>query len=386
MLNIFFTERVLKRMVFVAVVFLAVVSGRMTLAAEIPPDGLVLWLDAADQATIAKSDDNSVSQWADKRVATRGLFQSQPAKQPKYAVTHAASDGLPAVIFDGNDDGLLSYDFIKIQEAFIVARWSGKATEVDKGLLTCVARGGWDTIAFTTGPTPGGLVSGLFDFFIDGQQTATLTPLNNRHIVCGVRRGNTVEWEGLYLGGDRNIAKRFWSGEVYEVMVYARVLTEKERRSVADYLHAKWKVNIGDRLSGAGQSTAAAAVMTKGPYMSSFFRSGESIAFLGDSITQQGAATPAGYVSLVISGLKANGIDAVAIPAGLGGHKSDDMLARLEKDVIGKQPAWMALSCGVNDVAHGAAGIPLDKYRENVTQIVDRTQKAGIKVMIMTAT
>ncbi|MDD5708369.1 MAG: GDSL-type esterase/lipase family protein, partial [Kiritimatiellae bacterium] len=58
----------------------------------------------------------------------------------------------------------------------------------------------------------------------------------------------------------------------------------------------------------------------------------------------------------------------------------------LEKDVIGKQPAWMALSCGVNDVAHGAAGIPLDKYRENVTQIEDRTQKAGIRVMIMTAT
>lgn len=114
-------------------------------------------------------------------------------------------------------------------------------------------------------------------------------------------------------------------------------------------------------------------------------KNGEKIAFMGDSITQAGAK-PGGYVQLVIAGLKANGIDATAIPAGISGHKSNQMLARLEKDVISKKPDWMTLSCGVNDVWHGAKGVPLDQYKENITKIVDQCQAAGIKVMLLTAT
>lgn len=115
-------------------------------------------------------------------------------------------------------------------------------------------------------------------------------------------------------------------------------------------------------------------------------QSGAKIAFLGDSITAQGAGGPGGYVRLVISGLEANGIKAEAIPAGISGHKSNQMLERLEKDVLSKKPNWMTLSCGVNDVWHGARGVPLDQYKENITKIVDRCQAANIKVMILTST
>jgi len=115
-------------------------------------------------------------------------------------------------------------------------------------------------------------------------------------------------------------------------------------------------------------------------------KSGEKIAFMGDSITQDGASGPGGYVHLVISGLKAIGIQATAIPAGISGHKSNDMLKRLEKDVIVKKPDWMTLSCGVNDVWHGANGVPLPDYKTNITSIIDQCQKAGIKVMILTST
>lgn len=115
-------------------------------------------------------------------------------------------------------------------------------------------------------------------------------------------------------------------------------------------------------------------------------KNGEKIAFLGDSITQQGNESPVGYVRLVISGLAANGVQAEAIPAGIGGHKSNDMLERLGRDVLDKKPNWMTLSCGVNDVWHGDKGVPLDQYQANITQIVDRAQAAGIKVMILTST
>lgn len=115
-------------------------------------------------------------------------------------------------------------------------------------------------------------------------------------------------------------------------------------------------------------------------------KNGEKIAFLGDSITAQGASSPSGYVWLVMSGLEANGVKATAIGAGIGGHKSNDMLKRLENDVLSKKPDWMTLSCGVNDVWHGEKGVPLEDYKKNITAIVERAQAAGVKVMILTST
>jgi lysophospholipase L1-like esterase len=132
-------------------------------------------------------------------------------------------------------------------------------------------------------------------------------------------------------------------------------------------------------------------------------KSGEKIAFLGDSITAGGWGNPAGYVRLVIAGLEANGVHAEPIPAGISGHKSDQMLARLDKDVLIKKPQWMTLSCGVNDVWHGPRGVPLDEamaksgtydekvasrgtYKKNITAIIDQATAAGVKPVMLTAT
>ena len=81
-------------------------------------------------------------------------------------------------------------------------------------------------------------------------------------------------------------------------------------------------------------------------------KDGQTIAFLGDSITQFGAHSGCGYVRLVDYGLKANGIEIKRVNAGISGHKSNQMLERLEKDVLSKKPDWLTLSCGVNDVWH----------------------------------
>ena len=133
-------------------------------------------------------------------------------------------------------------------------------------------------------------------------------------------------------------------------------------------------------------------------------KSGDKIAFLGDSITAGGWQNPAGYVRLVIAGLDANGIKAEPVPAGISGHKSDQMLARLDKDVLSKKPQWMTLSCGVNDVWHGKRGVPLDDaasakpgeydekvaergtYKKNITTIIEKASAAGAKPVILTAT
>lgn len=115
-------------------------------------------------------------------------------------------------------------------------------------------------------------------------------------------------------------------------------------------------------------------------------KSGDKVAFLGDSITQAGQGSPGGYVQLIGSGLAANGVNIEIIGAGIGGHKSDQMLERLDRDVLSKKPQWMTLSCGVNDVWHGPKGVPLEDYKKNITAIIDQAQAAGVKVMILTST
>lgn len=115
-------------------------------------------------------------------------------------------------------------------------------------------------------------------------------------------------------------------------------------------------------------------------------QSGDKLAFLGDSITEAGHGHPGGYVQLISTALAAHGKPIEIVGAGVSGHKSNQMLERLERDVLSKKPQWMALSCGVNDVWHGANGVPIADYQKNIRSIVDRAQTAGIKVVILTST
>ncbi len=115
-------------------------------------------------------------------------------------------------------------------------------------------------------------------------------------------------------------------------------------------------------------------------------KDGQTVGFMGDSITAGGWGNPGGYVRLTIAGLAANGVKVTPVPAGIGGHKSNQMLARLKKDVLDKKPDWMTLSCGVNDVWHGTNGVPLDQYKTNITTILDQCAAAGAKVVVLTAT
>ena len=112
---------------------------------------------------------------------------------------------------------------------------------------------------------------------------------------------------------------------------------------------------------------------------------GERVAFLGDSITQFGA-WPAGYVNLVRKGLDIAGVRIDCVYAGISGHKSNDMLKRLDRDVLARRPKWMTLSCGVNDVWHGAKGVPLEDYKKNISAILDKCAASNVTVVVMTAT
>ena len=113
-------------------------------------------------------------------------------------------------------------------------------------------------------------------------------------------------------------------------------------------------------------------------------KDGETVAFLGDSITQLGGwQWPyIGYIHLVHDGLKTKGINIKFIRAGISGHHSTQMLKRQKKDVLDKKPQWMFLCTGANDMAFK---IPMDTFRKNIDQMVKNAQNAGIKVVLMTS-
>jgi len=118
---------------------------------------------------------------------------------------------------------------------------------------------------------------------------------------------------------------------------------------------------------------------------------------LGDSITQIGEG-PGGYVWLVRHFLKDLYPDQniETINAGISGHKSTDMIARFQRDVLDKKPDLVTISVGVNDVWHGfydnhpkgdgPRGVKLEDYRTNVESMVTQAQGIGAKVVILSTT
>ncbi len=114
---------------------------------------------------------------------------------------------------------------------------------------------------------------------------------------------------------------------------------------------------------------------------------GQTIGFMGDSITAMGAA-PSGYVGLVIYALKVEGVETIAIPAGVPGHTSANMRGRVEPQILSKGANWMTLSCGVNDVLMKSKGhgVDLEAYKKNVAAMVEACQASNVRVVLMTPT
>ena len=95
--------------------------------------------------------------------------------------------------------------------------------------------------------------------------------------------------------------------------------------------------------------------------------------------------------------LKAAGIEARVINAGVGGSNTRDALQRLDSDVLAHDPDIVTIMFGLNDAAMVDGGpdgpiarteprVPLDEYRANLAEIVRRIKAAGAKPILCTVT
>lgn len=116
------------------------------------------------------------------------------------------------------------------------------------------------------------------------------------------------------------------------------------------------------------------------------FKNGDTIAFLGDSITQAGSYDD-GYIRLFEKVILNLGIEQYTFfERGVGGNTSADMLARVDDDVVAYHPTWTTYSAGVNDICIAAKAQTLEQYQANVTATFDKLDACGTKVVVFTTT
>lgn len=117
----------------------------------------------------------------------------------------------------------------------------------------------------------------------------------------------------------------------------------------------------------------------------------DTIVFLGDSITEQGAL-PGGYVTLVSQDVaKAYpGRSIQVIGAGISGNKVPDCQKRLEKDVLQKNPTVVFVYIGINDVWHwdmaNLRGTTKEDFESGLHDLIGRINDAGARVIMCTPT
>ncbi|HWQ55962.1 MAG TPA: GDSL-type esterase/lipase family protein [Bryobacteraceae bacterium] len=118
---------------------------------------------------------------------------------------------------------------------------------------------------------------------------------------------------------------------------------------------------------------------------------------MGDSVTYgvrpDGRVLPEDVFPFLIERtLRSEGIPARVINAGVPGNTTEDVLKRLERDVLAHKPHVVILMIGINDGAYVDPGpkarteprVPLPRFRENVRTIIGRLRAAGSKVLLVT--
>ncbi len=127
------------------------------------------------------------------------------------------------------------------------------------------------------------------------------------------------------------------------------------------------------------------------------------LVMIGDSITDAGRAQPAGeglggalgsgYVSLVdaLLGAAYPELGIRVVNMGTGGHTVRDLEARWQTDVLDKQPDWLSIMIGINDVwrqfdspLRPEIHVLPDEYERTLDALLSQTRPAVGNIVLLT--
>jgi acyl-CoA thioesterase-1 len=108
---------------------------------------------------------------------------------------------------------------------------------------------------------------------------------------------------------------------------------------------------------------------------------GETVLVFGDSLSSAyGMQAPRGWVALLEQRLKRERPDYSVANASISGETSAGGLARIGKALERSKPSVVILELGAND---GLRGLPVAEMSRNLSSIIEQSQKAGARVLLV---
>ncbi|HEY6137172.1 MAG TPA: hypothetical protein VI670_05345 [Thermoanaerobaculia bacterium] len=234
--------------------------------APVPTNGLSLWL-RADSGVTAGAD-GKVSAWAVEGSPVKATA-TDPAQQPTLAQN--AIGGKPAIHFDGGTQMLeanIDIDPAASPELTVISVFTSEtdaATPLRK--LYGADDGGYDRAAGLDDRAEGmnytifGGGAGVVGIMKLTANTPYLTVdsydqpkkklnvwVNGAPVKQNADIDHSAGLDKFYIGGTGTVYHEPWFGNVAEMLVYHRVLSDDERKKVEGYLGAKYGVKVtGDR-------------------------------------------------------------------------------------------------------------------------------------------
>ncbi|HSH93314.1 MAG TPA: chitobiase/beta-hexosaminidase C-terminal domain-containing protein [Roseimicrobium sp.] len=221
--------------------------------------GLQLWLKAD---ALSQAGGTAVSAWADQSGNGNDVAQATGANQPTYQT--GVINGQPVVRFNGTTQSMASTVAIKPANITIMAVYrptaAGSTPTVIGQAYNAGATTGWGLRAGSAANlTP------YADLNISGTATttssATVTTVNTSYLLAttydsvarkiylgGVLKASTAVSGSLAYGTvasftvGNNLGTNYLNGDIAEVLVYNRALSDGERQDVEAYAYAKYAV------------------------------------------------------------------------------------------------------------------------------------------------
>jgi len=239
----------------------AVPQPTVTLAAgaPIPASGVALWLIADDAKPAA---DGKLASWSNTAVAGVTATADKPELQP--AVIANALNGHAVVRFDGENNMLTTNIDIspaRMPESTIFAVFSSKTDaadplrklygddngDYDRAVGLDNRAEGKNYAVFTGNGVQADFVLKANETYVTADQftkTDFSSWVDGKPALSKVAASWAEALPNLYLGGSGTSFHEPWQGDLAEVIVYGRVITDQERVQVEDYLAKKYNVTI----------------------------------------------------------------------------------------------------------------------------------------------
>ncbi|MBM79218.1 MAG: hypothetical protein CMJ78_01330 [Planctomycetaceae bacterium] len=238
----------------------------------LPQESLIMWLKADSLKT---SDSQApISSWQDSSKNGMHAAQTESKSQPKWIAK--SINNQPALRFDGTDDHLLLDHYAGVFHTFYKSTIFAVVKPASGGTILSQAH---SYLAFQ--PNRGGQLSFGSGFSSSdgkyhwpGVSTGLIPPTKRKNaqspMLCALgRSGDQTGQTSLRINGIRadygksaipyhrtspieafvGCAYRkhsFWAGDIAEIIVYGRALSEGERNSVEAYLGQKYQITIGN--------------------------------------------------------------------------------------------------------------------------------------------